>query len=77
MSISSVGNGDSDGPILHSPNQAMFALGVGRAKLYELLNNGELESFLEGRSRKITAQSIREYVRRRIEAERQRRGRVA
>jgi excisionase family DNA binding protein len=76
MSISSVGNGDSDGPILRSPNEAMFMLGVGRAKLYELLNRGELESFREGRSRKITAQSLRAYVQRKLQAEAQR-GRVA
>jgi hypothetical protein len=33
---------------------------------YELLNSGELESFLDGRSRKITVESIRQYIARRM-----------
>jgi hypothetical protein len=33
---------------------------------YELLNAGELESFLDGRSRKITVESIRRYIARRL-----------
>ncbi|WP_354258063.1 DNA-binding protein [Bradyrhizobium sp. F1.13.3] len=47
----------------------MAALKVGRAKLYELLNSGELESYLEGSSRKITWRSIAGYFERRLEEE--------
>jgi excisionase family DNA binding protein len=74
MSISSVGNGDA---LLCTPNEAMATLRVSRATLYGLLNSGELESFTEGKSRKIVAQSLQAYIRRRLEAEAQRRGRVA
>lgn len=54
-------------------NETMAALKVGRAKLYELLNSGELESYLEGSSRKITWRSIAGYLERRLEEEEARR----
>jgi len=59
----------NEAPIVASPNQAMKALLISRAKLYELINNGELESYTEGRSRRITVASIEAYVKCRIEAE--------
>jgi hypothetical protein len=43
-------------------------LDVGMTRLYELLNSSELESYLDGRSRKITVSSIRAYVARRTAA---------
>jgi hypothetical protein len=76
MSISS-GNGDTNNPLLCTPNEAMATLRVSRATLYGLLNSGELESFTEGKSRKIVAHSLQTYIRRRLEAEAQRRGRAA
>jgi excisionase family DNA binding protein len=51
-----------------SPKDACRVLDVGLTKLYELLNDGELESYLEGRRRKITTASIRARVRRLVEA---------
>lgn len=54
-------------------NETMAALKVGRAKLYELLSSGELESYLEGSSRKITWRSIASYLERRLAAEEARR----
>jgi hypothetical protein len=37
------------------------ALGVGGVtRIYELINNGELESFLDGKSRRITLRSIKD-----------------
>jgi hypothetical protein len=41
-------------------------LACGNTRLYELLTSRELESFLDGRSRKITVESIRGYITRRL-----------
>ena len=49
---------DSDGPLVVSPTKAMRMLDCGRTRLYELLSNGELELYLDGKSRKITVASI-------------------
>ena len=65
---------DTDGPLVATPNQAMQKLLVSRATLYGLLNSGELESYTEGRSRRITVESINAYVRRRLATEAARRG---
>jgi hypothetical protein len=42
-------------------------LNCGQTRLYELIAAGELDSFLDGRSRKITVESIYRYVHRRLE----------
>jgi excisionase family DNA binding protein len=42
-----------------SPRQACRLLNIGNTHLYALIKNGELESYLEGRSRKVTMRSIR------------------
>ncbi|WP_409188756.1 DNA-binding protein [Bradyrhizobium sp. RDM4] len=54
-------------------NETMAALKIGRAKTYELLNARELESYLEGSSRKVTWRSIEAYIERRLEEEANRR----
>jgi excisionase family DNA binding protein len=77
MSISHLQSPDSDGPLVASPNQAMKRLQISRSTLYALLNAGDLESYTEGRSRRITVRSINSYVERRLAEEAQRRGRVA
>jgi excisionase family DNA binding protein len=64
-------------PIVASPNQTMKVLMVSREKLYSLINTGELESYTEGRSRRITVKSIGAYVERRLAAESARRGKAA
>ena len=56
-----------EAPLVASPNQAMRAIQVSRKKLYELINLGELESYTEGKSRRITVKSINEYIERRLE----------
>ncbi len=56
-------------PLVASTTQAMIALGIARAKLYEKLNTGELESYMDGGSRKILWDSIRAYIQRRLDAE--------
>jgi excisionase family DNA binding protein len=65
-----------EAPLVASPNQAMKALMVSRATLYSLINAGELESYTEGRSRRITVKSIGAYVERRLAAEAARRSRA-
>jgi excisionase family DNA binding protein len=42
--------------------EAAAALRISRTKLYELLDTGEIESFHIGRSRKIPADTIRDYI---------------
>ncbi|MCK1743181.1 helix-turn-helix domain-containing protein [Bradyrhizobium sp. 139] len=64
-------------PIVASVNETMIALKIGRAKIYQLLNSGELESYREGGSRKILWRSIEAYVERRLKQEAERRGRAA
>jgi excisionase family DNA binding protein len=48
--------------LLVRPKQACSMLSVGLTRLYELLNSGTLESFKDGKARKITVRSIEEYV---------------
>jgi excisionase family DNA binding protein len=66
-----------EAPLVASPNQAMKALMVSRSTLYSLINEGQLESYTEGRSRRITVESISAYVKRRLAEEAARRGRAA
>jgi hypothetical protein len=53
-------------PLLAKPKEARRMLACGNTRLYELLGTGELESFLDGRSRKITVDSIRRYIAQRL-----------
>jgi hypothetical protein len=65
MSIQSTGLGD-DERLVVSPRRARHMLDCGNTRLYELLATGELDSFLDGRSRKITVNSIHRYIARRL-----------
>jgi hypothetical protein len=56
--------------LLVSPATARAMLECGQTRLYQLLAAGELDSFLDGRSRKILVASIHAYVRRKLEASR-------
>ena len=56
-------------PLAVSPKTAFDMLGVGVTKGYELLNEGELDSFTIGRSRKVTVASIKSLIARRLEKE--------
>jgi excisionase family DNA binding protein len=51
-------------PLAVSPRQACVLLNVGLTRLYELLGSGELESYLDGRSRRITMRSIHRRIKR-------------
>jgi uncharacterized membrane-anchored protein len=53
-------------PLIVKPREARRMLACGNTRLYELLAADELESFLDGRSRKITVESIRRYIARRL-----------
>ncbi|OAF05821.1 hypothetical protein AYJ54_02735 [Bradyrhizobium centrolobii] len=64
-------------PIVASVNETMTMLKIGREKIYQLLNSGELESYREGGARKILWRSIEAYVERRLKQEAERRGRAA
>jgi excisionase family DNA binding protein len=46
-------------PLAVSPRQACRLLGVGNTRLYELIKAGEVDSYLDGRMRRITMESIR------------------
>lgn len=54
--------------LLVKPREAWRMLGCGNSHGYELLNAGELESFRDGSTRKITVSSIRSYIARKLAA---------
>jgi hypothetical protein len=54
-------------PLVVKPRVAWKLLSCGNTKGYELLQSGELESFLDGGSRKITMASIHRYIERRLQ----------
>jgi excisionase family DNA binding protein len=49
-------------PLAVSPRQACLLLGVGNTRLYQLIGAGELVTYKDGRSRRVTMQSIRARV---------------
>lgn len=61
MSIHSIGLGH-DEPLVVSPARAKALLDCGTTRLYELIAAGELESFKDGKARKITVASIKRRV---------------
>jgi hypothetical protein len=66
MSIQTTNLPDSEGALVVKPRVAWNMLACSNTRGYELLNAGELDSFLDGRSRKITVDSIRRYIARRL-----------
>ena len=53
-------------PLAVRPKAAWRMLGCGNSHGYELLARGELESFTDGAARKITVDSIKRYIARRL-----------
>jgi excisionase family DNA binding protein len=49
-------------PLSVSPRQACLLLGVGTTRLYQIIRDGELSTYHEGRARRITMRSIRERI---------------
>ena len=70
MSIYRTGPGQAE-PLVVKPKVAWKLLACSNTRGYELLSAGELESFLDGRSRKIIVASIHRFIARRLAAERQ------
>ena len=68
MSIYSTGIGEL-GPLVVKPKVAWKLLACSNTRGYELIAAGELESFLDGRSRKIIVASIHRHIAQRLEAE--------
>jgi excisionase family DNA binding protein len=58
-----------------SPRKACVLLDIGNTRLYQLIGNGELESYKEGKARRITMASIRQRVSRLVAAEEKTSGR--
>src|SRR5450631_3554803 len=52
-----------------SPKNARKVIGCGNTRFYELLNSGEIQSYTDGRSRKVLVASLRDYVARQLTAE--------
>jgi hypothetical protein len=49
----------------------MRVIDVGPTKFYQLIEDGELETYLEGRSRKVVVASIDAYIERKLKAARE------
>lgn len=58
-------------PLVTNVAGACHALSCGRDRLYSLLGSREIESYTDGRSRKIVVSSIESYIARRLEASKQ------
>jgi hypothetical protein len=57
-----------NGSYVVRPKVAFKLIGCGITRGYELVNSGQLESYLDGRARKITVRSILRYIERRLAA---------
>jgi hypothetical protein len=53
-------------PLVVKPKVAWKMLACSNTRGYELLAAGELDSFLDGRSRKVTVESIHRYIQRHL-----------
>jgi hypothetical protein len=65
MLVPSLGLSDWEfGPLAVSPRVAAVMSDCGLTRIYELIDSGELESYLDGTARKITTRSIRARIER-------------
>jgi hypothetical protein len=65
----STGLSDSElGPLVVSPKKAAIMLDCGLTRVYQLIDDSVLVSFLDGHSRKITVESIRQHIADRLKA---------
>jgi hypothetical protein len=55
-------------PLVVSPKTAGAMLGYGLTRIYALMKAGELESYLDGGARRITVNSIKDFVERKLTA---------
>ena len=75
MSIHRTDLSDWEGALVVKPRVAWKMLSCSNTRGYELLAAGELDSFRDGRARKITVESIRRYIARRLAESTGKRGR--
>lgn len=54
----------------YRPESAMQVLDVGRTTMYALIRSGEIESIKVGRSRIIPAESLREFIGKKLREQR-------
>jgi hypothetical protein len=66
MPTHSTGLSNWEGALVVKPKVAWRLLACSNTRGYELIKAKELDSFLDGRSRKITVESIRRYIARRL-----------
>jgi len=66
MSVHSTALSEWEGALVVKPKVAWKMLACSNTRGYELLAAGELDSFRDGRSRKITVESIRRYIARHL-----------
>jgi hypothetical protein len=64
-------NKEVPGRLVGSVEDVVFILDSNRDDVYELLRTGQIESFLDGRRRKILLASVETYVARRLKASKQ------
>jgi excisionase family DNA binding protein len=55
-------NRNQSEPLVYTIPEAAAALRISRTKFYELLDTGEIESIHIGRSRKIPADALSDYI---------------
>jgi hypothetical protein len=65
----SLSKANDDSQLVVSPKKGAAALDVGLTRVYELINSGQLQSYHDGKSRKIVVASLEAYIARQIEAE--------
>jgi excisionase family DNA binding protein len=53
-------------PILVRPEEAAKILGIARTRIFEMMASGKLRSLQLGRSRRILAEELRDFVRRQM-----------
>jgi excisionase family DNA binding protein len=75
MSINSTSFSEWEGALVVKPATAWRMLGCSNTYGYALLAAGELDSFRDGRARKITVASIHRYIARRLAESTGKRGR--
>jgi excisionase family DNA binding protein len=54
-------------PLLLTPEQAAKALAVGRDRIFQMIANGDLASLKIGKSRRVLASALQEFIDSRLE----------
>jgi excisionase family DNA binding protein len=62
-------------PLVVTPREACTLLGIGNTRLYHLISEKQIDSYREGRARRIPLVSIKSYIARHVAQSMGRRGR--